>query len=237
VRDKRPITLFLMVSLIASVLIVLLQQKGWRYHLIAANGLSLVTLGLLWARSQSVELRPITKLILPLGLLAVMWFAIIQPVILNLKSNGQPLEPNLAQIIRETPKDKHIAILSTAPDFAFFPLARAGRPHWSRHFSMWMMPGLLTPQTGPAKEANRLRQRAIVLNEFRADLTCTPPDLIIGEVGYFRNPNWTKFDAMGVLIEDRAFNTWLATHYARQPNLNDFPVWRLKGLKPAPQNC
>lgn len=236
-RDKGTLVRVLLVALSTALVVVVLQQKGWRYHLIAANGLSIVVLSLLWQRMDPAVATRIAKRFVPLGLAAIGWTAILQPALSNLKTNGQPMDGVLVDLIANEPRDHHIAILSTAPDNAFFPMARAGRAHWSRHYSMWMMPGLLTPTATPAKEALRLAESARVLAEFTADLTCTPPNLIVGEVGYFRNPDPKLFDAMAFLQQDSAFAAWLNAHYRSQGNVENYPIWRLVGAKPAPANC
>ena len=235
--NKSALVRSLMVALALTIVIMLLQQKGWRYHLIAANGLAIMITGLIWQSLGQVDATRVAKRFIPLSLTVLLWTAWGQPALSNIKTHGQPMEPVLADIVHREPRDHHIAILSTAPDNAYFPLARAKREHWSGHYSMWMMPGLLTPQTDPKKEALRLTEKARVLAEFTSDLTCTPPDLIVGEVGYFRNPAPTLFDAMAFLREDKSFATWLDAHYAREKDIAIYPIWRLKGLKPVPLNC
>jgi hypothetical protein len=234
--NKSVLVRLLLLTLVTCALIVLMQQKGWRYHLIAANGVSIVIMGLIWQGLDATSPR-IAKRFVPLGLAALIWMSVGQPALSNLKTHGQPLDPVLATIIAKEGRDKHIAILSTAPDNAFFPLARAARSHWSRHYSMWMMPGLLTPQTNAKRDALRLEERSRVLAEFVSDLMCRPPDLIVGEVGYFRNPEPKLFDAMAFLREDAMFKAWLAAHYQSQPAIESYPIWRLMGPKPAPENC
>ena len=236
-RNKTTLVRTLMVALVINVLIVILQQKGWRYHLIGANGLSILIMALLWQGIGNATVARFVKRFVPLGLAVLVWTSVIQPAVSNLRTNGQLVEPVLADIVAREPADYHIAILSTAPDNAFYPLARAGRQHWSRHYSMWMMPGLLTSARTSEKEALRLVEKKRVLDDFTIDLACNPPDLIVGEVGYFRNPEPTLFDAMAFLTQDATFTRWLGTYYQRQANVGGYPIWRLKGAKPAPQNC
>jgi hypothetical protein len=227
----------LLLSGAIAVVIVLLQQKGWRYHLISANGLGIIIIGLIWRTIDRAKVSVLGQWTIPLVFWLLIGFAIALPAFVNLKTKGQPINAVLASLVAREPPNHHIAILSTAPDNAFFPLARAKRDHWSRHYSMWMMPGLLTPQREAKNEARRLQQRAIVLSEFTADLTCRPPDLIVGEVGYFRNPKPKLFDAMAFLREDPVFSDWMQKHYRRVADQGDYPVWRLLGAKPAPLQC
>jgi hypothetical protein len=236
-RDKRPIVAILVVMTLVSVVIVILQQKGWRYHLIAANGLCVLVMAVLWQGVPERKDHGIAQRFLPLGLAVLVWTSFAQPAISNIKTKGQPMDPALADIVAKEPRAHHVAILSTAPDNAFFPMARAKREHWSRHYSMWMMPGLLTPQADPRFDAKRLSELARVRNEFTADLMCRPPILIVGEVGYFRNPDQRLFDAMKFLSEDSEFSAWLNANYKQQANIGSYPIWRLSGQKPTPANC
>jgi hypothetical protein len=66
---------------------------------------------------------------------------------------------------------------------------------------------------------------------------CRPPDLIVGEVGYFRNPEPKLFDALAFLREDGAFSAWMDAHYLSSLKVDNFPTWRLAGTKPTPINC
>lgn len=236
-RDKTTLLRVLVTALAVSLVVVMLQQKGWRYHLICANGLAVLIMVLLWEGVNRALAAGTAQRFIPLGFAVLIWTAIVQPALSNLKTNGQPIDSVLAEIIADEPLNRHIAILSTAPDNAFFPVARAGRAHWSRHYSMWMMPGLSTSVAEPKKEVRRLAERARVLSEFTADLTCLPPDIIVGEVGYFRNPEPRLFDAMTFLREDAAFAAWMDAHYRRQADIGSFPIWRQTGPKPTPSNC
>jgi hypothetical protein len=220
-----------------SIVIVLLQQKGWRYHLISANGLGILIIGLIWRSIDPAKVSVLARWTIPLAFWVLTGFAILVPAFANLKTNGQPMNPVLANLVAQEPRDHHIAILSTAPDNAFFPLAQAERNHWSRHYSMWMMPGLLTPQADGKSETRRIKQRAIIMSEFTADLTCRPPNVIVGEVGYFRNPEPKLFDAMAFLQEDPVFADWIQKHYRRVGDQGGYPVWRLSGAKPGPLRC
>jgi hypothetical protein len=237
VREKQALVQALVLALCLSVLIVMLQQKGWRYHFIATNGLSLIIMALLWEGSRTDTTMKVGRLFFPVGIGALAISAIVQPSLSNLKTNGQPMDGVLAALAVTEPRQHHIAILSTAPDNAYFPLARAKRAHWTRHYSMWMLPGLWEARKDPKREALRLSERARILAEFTADLTCTPPDIIVGEVGYFRNLAPNRFDSMEFLAQDPAFAAWIAAHYRRAPDVGRYPVWRLAGVKPSPQNC
>jgi hypothetical protein len=235
--NKSVLVWVLLVPLFASIVIVVLQQKGWRYHLIGANGLAIIMVAVVWQSIHGSVSPRIVRRFVPLGLGALAWTAIGQPVFANIKTHGQAMDAALQAVIAKEPPSHQIAILSTAPEDAFLLLARSRRKHWSRHFSMWMMPGLLTPQSDPKREVLRVTEHARVLKEFTSDLMCTAPEIIFGEVGYYRNPERRYFDAMAFLREDRAFAMWIDTNYVRAGEVENHPIWRLSGPKPAPQNC
>jgi hypothetical protein len=240
-RDKSPFLRLMTLACLCATAIILVQEKYWRYHMIAANGLALLVVFLAWYRILGRKSKGIlgwtATLTLPLGVAGLLWLGSVAPTLGNLRTHGQPIVPALKTLIDAQPSASHIAILSIAPDNAFYPLARAGRPHWSRHFSMWMMPGLYAVQATEAGGAARLRERQRVLEEFTADLMCQPPNLIIGEVGYFRDAARTRFDAMAFLREDPAFNRWISAHYTAPTGESRYPVWRLTGPKPTPSHC
>jgi hypothetical protein len=236
-RDARPIIALFMVTIIMAFIAVMLQQKGWRYHLIGAHGLSLIVMVLMWQHWFAAKGAGFLSRFLPLACFAIIYSTFIWPTVTLFKTKGEALDPTLARLVAAEPRKHHIAILSSAPDRAFYVLARAARPHWTRHYSMWMMPGAITPQSDPTKEAKRLAVLDRVIGEFSADLTCNPPDLIIGEVGYVRTPDEHLLDAVAILRQNAAFATWLDRQYAQQADAELFPIWRLKGPKPAPINC
>lgn len=143
--DKSALIRMLVAALLVATIVIMLQQKGWRYHMIGANGLALVIMAILLQGIDQATATRIIKRFVPLGLAVLVWTAIVQPAVSSLKTNGQLIVPVLEGIVSNEPPNHHIAILSTAPENAFFLMASAGRTHWSRHYSMWMMPGLLTP--------------------------------------------------------------------------------------------
>jgi hypothetical protein len=237
VKDKRPITVMLFAALAMSFVAIVLQQKGWRYHLIAANGLSLLLIAMMFQQARDMGLRGLNGRILPLSFLALIFTSFVNPALSSLRTNGEPMDPALVQIVAAQPKDHHIGVLSTAPDRAFYVLARARRLHWTRHYSMWMMPGAITPQRDPVKDARRRAILNKVIGEFSDDLMCVPPNLIIGEVGYVQTPKPIRFDAVALLRERPMFRAWLDSHYERRPDRDGFAIYRLEGPKPAAQNC
>ena len=234
-KERRPIVSAFLLASVTCCVIVVLQQKGWRYHLIAANGLSILVLSIICSNSQRSGM--LARALPALALAALIWTAMVQPALATFKSQGQFIEPALKTLIAKEPRESKIVILSTAPERTFYPLARAGRPFWSRHYSMWMLPALLTPSQNPPQEAMRQVELNRVRREYVADLMCSPPDLIIGEVGYYRNPQPKLFDAMAYLTGDLSMKAWLATYYRQGAQSGPFPTWRLKDRRPDPQLC
>ncbi len=234
-KERRPIVSALLLASVTCCVIVVLQQKGWRYHLIAANGLSILVLSIICSNSQRSSL--LARALPALALAALIWTAMVQPALARFKSQGQFIEPALRVLIAKEPRESRIVVLSTAPERTFYPLARAGRPFWSRHYSMWMLPALLTPSQSPKLEALRQVELTRVRREYVADLMCSPPDLIIGEVGYYRNPKPKLFDAMAYLTGDLSMKAWLAAYYRAGAQSGPFPIWRLKDKRPDPQLC
>jgi len=179
-----------------------------------------------------------TRVALPLvATLTLIWTVVAMPAIGNVQTRGQIIEPLLKSIVAKEPKQSRIFILSIGPDYAFHPLADAGRSYWSRYYSMWMMPGLLTPNKNPKLEAIRKIEFKRVRAEFIEDVQCSRPDLIIGEVGYVRTPNAIRFDSIAYLTEDPAFEAWLSQHYRVERDIGPYPIRRLNRDVPLPAPC
>jgi hypothetical protein len=240
-RQKAPLFILLTLCAIVAVVAVVVQGRFWRYHMIAANGLAITVVTLAWldvlTSSGRKRIDIAAKCLLPIGIGALFWIGSVHPTVSSLRTNGQPYSATLKALVAREPISHHIVILSIAPDHAFYPLARVGRPHWSRHFSMWMMPGLYAPQSDPAKEPARRTQRSRVLNEFVSDIMCTPPDLIVTETGLFRNAARTFFDPLAFLREEKVFSDWVDAHYTQKNDVGRYAIWRLKASKPSPTNC
>jgi hypothetical protein len=236
-RDRSPLVLAVMIAILMGFVAILLQQKGWRYHLIAVNGLSLMVLAIIWANAIGEGKTGIIRRFTPLAIIAILFSAFLIPAIKTLQTSGEARDARLVDLEQAEPRDHHIAVLSTAPDRAFYVMARAGRPHWTRHYSMWMIPGAITLQSNPVKEAKRVKILNQVIDEFAADLRCQPPDVIVGEVGYVRTPNAILIDTIGLVRQNAPFKVWMDANYARGPDLDTYPIWRLKGEKPVPSQC
>jgi hypothetical protein len=224
VRDGRPFVQLLMMCIGLALLIILLQQKGWRYHAIAGAGLSVVALALMWETSVTSGSSGLARRFLPLATLAMIWAAGVQPAISNILSKGQTGLASLSQLVAKEPISSHIAIVSTAPELAFLTTAREGRPHWSRHYSLWMMPGLLKPQKDAELERVRQQELAVTLAELRTDLMCQPPNVIIWEEGEINIPKPTPYASMALLSDDPVFKRWLTSNYAQANQIANYPI-------------
>jgi hypothetical protein len=236
-RDKPPITSLLVVSILCAFAAVLLQEKGWRYHWIAAHGLLLVVAALALEQALANRRGWFAALYVSAGLLGTLFFAFVSPSLSLIQTGGEMRDKALVRLVEAEPAGHHIAILSSAPHRAFYVVARAGRPHWSRFLSLWMLPGAIVPQSDRAKEAKRVVTRDRIISDLSADLTCRPPDLIIGERGVLHVPQRVLFDSVEILRHNKDFAAWLDRNYAQQAAVNGFPVWRLKGAKPPPSKC
>ncbi|WP_157893499.1 hypothetical protein [Aquidulcibacter paucihalophilus] len=236
-KERRDFCIALAIAIVVCLAIVMLQQKGWRYHFIAAHGLS-VMLSIMVVHKAFFNPDGGTRIALPLvATLTLIWTVVAMPAIGNVQTRGQIVEPLLKSIVAKEPKENRIFILSIGPDYAFHPLADAGRSYWSRYYSMWMVPGLLTPNNNPKLEAIRKVEKDRVRAEFIEDVQCSRPDLIIGEVGYVRTPNAIRLDSIAYLTEDPAFKAWLGNHYLVEPNIGPYPIRRLNRNVPLPAPC
>jgi hypothetical protein len=236
-KERRAFCIALAIAIVVCLSIVLFQQKGWRYHFVAAHGLS-VMLSIMIVQQAFVSQETRSRVALPLvATLTLIWTLVAMPAIGNVQTRGQMVEPLLKSIVAKEPKQSRIFILSIGPDYAFHPLADAGRPYWSRYYSMWMMPGLLTPNKSPKLEAIRKVEKDRVRAEFIEDVQCSRPNLIIGEVGYVRTPNPIRFDSISYLTEDPVFKAWLNTHYVAERDIGPYPIRRLNRALPPPEPC
>lgn len=236
-KERRPFCIALAIAIVVCLAIVMLQQKGWRYHFVAAHGLSVV-LSIMIVQQTFAKQETRSKVALPLlATLTLIWTLVAMPAIGSVQTRGQIIEPLIRSIVAKEPKDSRIFILSIGPDNAFHPLADAGRSYWSRYYSMWMMPGLLTPNKSPKLEAIRKVEKERVRAEFIEDIQCSRPNLIIGEVGYVRTPNPIRFDAISYLTEDPNFKAWLDAHYVIERDIGPYPIRRVNPAKPPSAPC
>jgi hypothetical protein len=236
-KERRPFFVAIAIAIVVCLSIVLFQQKGWRYHFVAAHGLSAM-LSIMILHQLLFKQETGTRVVLPIvAALTLIWSVVALPAMDSVRSRGEVVEPLIKSIIAKEPEDSRIFILSIGPDYAFYPLAQAGRTYWSRYYSMWMVPGLLTLNQNPKLEAVRKVEKERVRAEFIEDIQCSRPNLIIGEVGYVRTPNPIRFDSIAYLTEDPAFKAWFETHYRVERNIGRYPIRRLNRAVPPPEMC
>ena len=235
--DKRSLTLGLLVTLTAMLLAIWLQMKGWRYHMLAAQGLSLMLVVSIGAKMVA-ERRWVVATLAALGLALLSHQAIFKPINRVLLTKGQPVFPTLRKFVNNEPKESRIAILSISPEHAFYIVRILDRPIISRHYGMWMLVGLEVPQADPKKEAFRKMELDRVRREYIADLTCRPPDVVVEEYGRVFANRLVSFNTLSYLREDPDFDAWFAKHYRFDKPLGyrQF-AWRLKGERPKDQAC
>lgn len=238
-KDRPKLITGLVILMVTTTFIMCLQLKGWRYHKLAAQGSAILILAMLLggALAQGGE-RNRRQIQVAFACLTVAVYALIAaPIISIMKTQGQVVSRPLRQLVFSEAQDKRIAILSLAPEHAFYLLDRAGRPQWSRHYGMWMLPGLQTPELGAKTEGKRIEELNRVRREFIGDLTCIPPDIIVSERGRMRVKTVIPIDTLGYLKQDATFASWFDAAYKPAESFHIFTVWRLKGPKPAAGPC
>lgn len=235
--DRRSLTLGLLVTLTAMLLAIWLQMKGWRYHMLAAQGLSLMLVVSIGAKMVA-ERRWVVAALAAIGLAILSHQAIYKPINRVLMTKGQPVFPTLRKFVKNEPQDSRIAVLSISPEHAFYIVRILERPIISRHYGMWMLVGLEVPQADPKKESFRKMELDRVRREYVADLTCRPPDVVIEEYGRVFANRLVSFNTLTYLREDPDFDAWFGKHYRFDKPLGyrQF-AWRLKGERPNDQLC
>jgi hypothetical protein len=164
-----------------------------------------------------------------------MIFSPLQTVI---KTGATPVSENLRHLIQSEPTSSRMMILSTVPQNSFYVLVREGRSFGARHYSMWMVPGLMVRAQDPKTADAAEEQLARVRREYLEDIQCFAPNFLISQSEQFEGRKPIKTEGMAFLREDPATNRWMADHYRLESRLEDFQVWRLaKPLDPQGTNC
>jgi hypothetical protein len=237
-KERWPFFVAIAIAIVVCLAIVLFQQKGWRYHFVAAHGLSAM-LSIMILHQLLFKQETGTRVVLPIvAALTLIWSVVALPAIDSVRSRGEVVEPLIKSIIAKEPEDSRIFILSIGPDYAFYPLAQAGRTYWSRYYSMWMVPGLMVRAQDPKTADAAEEQLARVRREYLEDIQCFAPNFLISQSEQFEGRKPIKTEGMAFLREDPATNRWMADHYRLESRLEDFQVWRLaKPLDPQGTNC
>jgi hypothetical protein len=231
VRERRPLVWLMAVAAMMLAVTAVIQQKGFRYHYLPAEGLGLVVtvLALVHAR-RAVALIGVTGLLM-------MLFAVL-PARESLHFGGREIPRPFLEPVATLQPGERVQVIDTQPEAAFILPVRVNGTHLSRHYSSWMLPGLLLPLEDPMADGRRRAELARVLAEFREDLMCRPADLVILEhsiLGPWGRPE-QEMNVHTLLRADPQFRVWFDGHYRREPQW-EVPVWRLTGPRPADRPC
>ncbi|WP_395781425.1 hypothetical protein [Aquidulcibacter sp.] len=234
-RDRRPIILGLFGLCFLFLIIIIGQMKGFFYHYIALKGVSILIL-VLWL-GREAPMAAIDKWLVRLGLVGFFFSMIISPLQTVLKEGATPVSGNLLHLIRAEPPSNRIMILSTVPQNSFLVLAQQGRSFGARHYSMWMVPGLMVQGQNQKTADAAKAQLARVRREYLEDIQCFAPTILISQKEKFKGQKSIQTEGMAFLREDPTADRWMADHYRLESRLDDFQVWRQ--MKPIGQgaNC
>ena len=223
-RDKRPIILGLFGLCFLFLMIIVVQMKGFFYHYIALKGVSVLIL-VLWL-GREAPMAAIDKWLVRLGLVGFFFSMIISPLQTVIKEGATPVSENLLHLIRSEPPSNQIMILSTVPQNSFLVLAQQGRSFGARHYSMWMVPGLMVQGQNPKAADAAKAQLARVRREYLEDIQCFAPTILISQREQFKGQKPIQTEGMAFLREDPTADGWLADHYRLESRLDDFQIWR-----------
>ncbi len=234
-RDKRPIILGLFGLCFLFLMIIAGQMKGFFYHYIALKGVCVLILTL-WA-AQDEPMPKLDSLLVRLGLLGFFFSMVVSPLQTVIKEGATPVSENLLRLIRSEPPSNRIMILSTVPQNSFLVLAQQGRSFGARHYSMWMVPGLMVQGQNQKTADAAKAQLACVRREYLEDIQCFAPTILISQMEKFKGQKSIQTEGMAFLREDPTADRWMADHYRLESHLDDFQVWRQ--MKPIGQgvNC
>jgi hypothetical protein len=234
-KDKRPIILGLFGLCFLFLMIIAGQMKGFFYHYIALKGVCVLILMLWLARDEPMP--KLDSLLVRLGLLGFFFSMVVSPLQTVIKEGATPVSENLLRLIRSEPPSNRIMILSTVPQNSFLVLAQQGRSFGSRHYSMWMVPGLMVQRQNQKTAEAAKEQLARVRREYLEDIQCFAPSILISQKEKFKGQKSIQTEGMAFLREDPTADRWMADHYRLESRLDDFQVWRQ--MKPIGQgaNC
>ena len=224
VKESRPIILGLLGLSLLFLAIIIGQMKGFFYHYIALKGVCVLILTLWLARDEPMPL--LDSLLVRLGLLGFFFSMVVSPLQTVIKEGATPVSENLLHLIRSEPPSNRIMILSTVPQNSFLVLAQQGRSFGSRHYSMWMVPGLMVQRQNPKMADAAKEQLARVRREYLEDIQCFAPNILISQSEQFKGQQSIQTEGMAFLREDLTADRWMVDHYRLESRLDDFQVWR-----------
>ncbi len=235
-RDKRPIMLGFLGLSVLFLLIIIVQMKGFFYHYIALKGVCVLLL-MLWL-ARDVPMPKPDSLLVRLGLLGFFLSMVASPLLVVMTTGATPVSQNLRQLIQAEPASNRIMILSTVPQNSFYVLAQQGRSFGSRHYSMWMVPGLMVRAEDPKMAQAAEDQLARVRRDYLEDIQCFAPKILISQSERFEGLRPIQTDGMAFLRQDPVVDRWIADHYRFESRLEDFQVWGLmKPVDSKDANC
>ncbi len=235
-KERRPIILGLLGLSLLFLVIIIGQMKGFFYHYIALKGVCVLILILWVGRDEPMPF--LDGLLVRLGLLGFFFSMVVSPLQTVIKEGATPVSENLLRLIRSEPTSNRIMILSTVPQNSFLVLAQEGRGFGARHYSMWMVPGLIVRAQDPKMAQAAEDQLARVRRDYLEDIQCFAPSVLISQSERFEGLRPIQTDGMGFLRKDPVVDRWMADHYRLESRLEDFQVWRLaKPLDPQGTNC
>ncbi len=232
-KEARPIILGLLGLSLLFLLIILGQMKGFFYHYIALKGVCVLIL-VLWI-GRDAPMPVLDTWLARLGLMGFMFSMVVSPLMDVIASGATPVSKTLSRVIESEPPTNRIMILSTVPQNSFYVLVSQGRSFGQRHYSMWMVPGLMTRAEAAKTAVPAKKQLARVRQDYFEDLKCFAPQVLISQRAQFKGRHPMQFDSMAFLRSDPAVDSWIAGHYLFESRLDDFQVWRL--MKPIGQEA
>ena len=232
-KERRPIILGLLGLSLLFLVIIIGQMKGFFYHYIALKGVCVLILTLWVTRDEPMP--KLDSLLVRLGLLGFFFSMVVGPLRTVIKEGATPVSENLLHLIRAEPPSNRIMILSTVPQNSFLVLAQQGRSFGARHYSMWMVPGLIVQGQNQETADAAKEQLARVRREYLVDIQCFAPTILISQREQFKGQKSIQTEGMAFLREDPTVDRWMADHYRLESSLEDFQVWRQ--MKPIGQGA
>ena len=235
-KEKRPIILGLLGLSLLFLVIIISQMKGFFYHYIALKGVSFLVL-VLWL-GREAPMGALDTWLVRLGLVGFFLSMVVSPVKDVISSGVTPVSDTLQRVIKAEPPTNDIMILSTVPQHSFYVLVTQGRDFGSRHYSMWMIPGLMVQAQDKKNATAAKTQLARVRQEYFEDVKCFIPAVLISHRENFGGKHPIQTDSMAFMRQDPTVDSWISDHYRLESLLEDFQVWRLvKPLDPRGANC
>jgi hypothetical protein len=235
-KEKTPIVLGLLGLSLLFLLIILFQMKGFFYHYIALKGVCLLIL-MIWLGRDST-MGTLDVWLVRVGILGYFMSMIVNPLSDVFKSGVTPVSETLQPMIRSEPASNRMMILSTVPQSSFYVLVSEGRSFGSRHYSMWMVPGLMVRAQDPKTAEAAKAQLARVRRDYLEDIQCFAPAILISQSERFKGQNPIETEGMAFLRQDPEIDRWMTDHYRLESRVKEFQVWRqLRPLDPKGANC